>query len=315
MKVAIFSQLWPEALAQLQTQHQCLVSINPNDAEKRRLLAAAEIVVVRGPVKLDSAALESAPALRLIIRAGMGLDGIDLAAAEARGLRVVTAPLSEESVAEHTFALMLSLYRRIPWYHRSLQENRWEKHHGYNRDLFGKQLGLVGFGRIGIRTAEIAQAFAMKICAFDRSPAKAHKQEAAARLQVRFMKLNELLHDSDIVAIQAPLLESTRNLIAAPQFALMKTDAILINVGRGGIVVEEDLYTALTGGRLGGAALDVFSVEPSRDNPLLTLDNFIGTPHVAGQTLDAQAQIGDEILRIIHAYEAGRPLTQFNLAT
>lgn len=252
MKIAIFSQLWPETLARLQTRHECLVSVNPDDAEKRRLLAAAEIVIVRSPVRLDFAALESAPALRLIIRPGMGLDGIDLATVAARVLRVVMAPLSMNSVAEHTFALMLSLCRRIPWYHRLLQENRWEKHHGYNRGLFGKQLGLVGFGRIGIRTAEIAQAFAMKISAFDRSPAKAHKQEAAARLRVQFVDLKQMLRDSDIVAIQAPLLESTRNLIAAPQLAFMKKDALLINVGRGGIVVEEDLFDALKGGRLGG---------------------------------------------------------------
>ena len=313
MKIAILSQLWPDALAWLQSHHECTIAINPDPPGLRHLLATAEVVVLRSPVKLDADALKHAGHLRLVVRAGMGIDGIDIAAARSCGMTVVSVPLSAQSVAEHTFALMLALHRRIPWYHRSLQQNGWEKHRAYNHDIHGKTLGLIGFGRIGIRTAQLARAFGMTLCACDRSPEKPHKQAAAAQFGVRFVDLPSLLRESDVVAIQAPLDAGTRNLIGAAQLALMKPGAFLINVGRGGIVREDDLFTALQEDRIGGAALDVFATEPPLNHPLLALDNFIGTPHVAGQTVEAQEHIGREVVRIIDAWPDGLSPERFHL--
>lgn len=314
MKIVIFSPIWPEAIERLKARHNCVVAINPEPAEKRRLIRDAGIVILRSPVKLDRETLEAARELRLVIRAGMGLEAVDVAYAQERQLQVIAIPLSAESVAEHTFALMLSLYRKIPWLHRSLQENRWEKHTGYGRDLFGKHLGLLGFGRIGIRTAEIAKAFGMTISAHDRSPEKPAKQEAAQRLAVRFVDLDDLFSESDIVSIQAPLTEQTRSLVDARRLGLMKPDAIIINVGRGEIIVEDALYIALKQGRIAGAALDVFASEPPHDHPLLGLDNFVGTPHVAAQTIDAQEKIGDDVVRTVALFEAGKDLNERGLA-
>jgi D-3-phosphoglycerate dehydrogenase / 2-oxoglutarate reductase len=313
MKIAILSQLSPDALEWLQSHHDCSVVINPQSAEKSRLLADAEVVVLRSPVRLDAETLAQASRLQVIVRAGMGLDGIDVDAARNRGVKILTVPLSAQSVAEHTFALMLGLHRRIPWHHRMLQENRWLKHHGTHHDIHGKTLGLIGFGRIGIRTATIARGFEMEICAFDRSPEKPHKQSAAQRLGVRFSGLAGLLRESDVIAIQAPLDESTHHLIGAPQIALMKPGAFLINVGRGHIVAEDALFNALRNRRIAGAALDVFAQEPVLDHPLLTLDNFIGTPHIAGQTEEAQRRIGSEVVRIINAWAGKKPQATFQL--
>ena len=309
MKVVIFSEIWPAAIERLQQEFECRVSINPPDDEKRRLLADADIAVVRSPVRLDRSALEVAPQLKLIVRAGVGLDAIDVQFATAREIVILAVPLSADSVAEHTLGLLLSVCRRIPSLHQSLREGRWEKHSGLGVELCGKTLGLVGFGRIGIRTAEIMRALKMDVVAFDRSPKKRYKREAAERLAVRFLSLDELFARADFVSIQTPLNDSTRGLVDARRLAAMKPTSVLVNVGRGGIVDEQALYDALYCGNLAGAALDVFQTEPPGDHPLLSLDNFVGTPHVGAQTLDAQRCVGEDVLEIIRAFSAGHSLS------
>jgi D-3-phosphoglycerate dehydrogenase len=281
------------------------VAVQPGPDELRRVLAEAEAVILRSGVRLDRAALEAAPRLRLIVRAGVGLDQIDAACAEQRAIRIVMVPHSADGVAEHTIALLLAVRRKVVWLHRRLQEGRWEKQAGVGGELGGHCLGLLGFGRIGRRTAELARAFRMSVLAHDRSPEKQDKQEAALRLGVFFVSLEELFSQSDAVVIQAPLNEATRGLVDARLLGLMRPDAVLVNVGRGGIVDEEALYEALIQGRLGGAALDVFAVEPPGDNPLLRLDNFVGTPHVAAQTVEAQRSIGAAVVRAVEAFAKG----------
>ena len=205
MKIAILSQLWPESLQDLQTRYDCHIAVNPDPEAKYQAVGDAEVVVLRSPVVLDRATIERARNLRLVVRAGMGLDTIDLAAARERGIQTICVPLSAQSVAEHTLGLVLSLYRNIPWLHHSLQQGRWEKHHRYGRQLAGQTLGLLGFGRIGICTARIAQAFQMPLLAHDRSPAKPHKQLAAEELGVKFVSLPDLFAHADVVTIQIPL--------------------------------------------------------------------------------------------------------------
>jgi phosphoglycerate dehydrogenase-like enzyme len=313
LKIAILSQIWPETVARLKAVHDCRVAFNPAPTEKQRVLAEAEVAVIRSPVKLDSAAIDAAPRLRLIIRAGAGLEGIDLDYARKRSIAVVLEPLSAESVAEHVFGLILSVAHRIPHHHAALRAGRWEKHGGFGWDLRGRALGLVGFGRIGMRTAEIAQVFGMTLAASDRSPEKPQKQAAAARLGVRFISLEDLLRESDFVSFHVPLTEDTRGLMDARRLALMKPGAVLINVGRGGIVCETALNAALRSGHLGGAALDVFAQEPPGVNPLFELENFVGTPHVAAQTIDAQREIGESVERIIAKFHNSEPLDHLGI--
>ena len=305
MKITVLSPIWPATIEALHARHATRVALSLPPAELPNALRDAEIVVLRSGIRLDRPLLESASQLRLIVRAGAGLEGIDRDCARERGLRVISVPLSAESVAEHTLGLMLALGHGIARHDAALRAGRWEKHASFGRDLFGRHLGLFGFGRIGQRTAELGRAFGMTLSACDRSPEKAEKREAAARLGLRFAGIGELFATADVLAMQVPLTDQTRCLVDARLLATMKRDAILINVGRGGTVDEKALYESLRDGRLAGAALDVFQTEPPKDHPLLTLPNFVGTPHVAAQTQDAQARVGASVLRIIDAFAAG----------
>jgi len=305
MNVTILSAIWPASVEALHQHHTVRVAVNTAAGDLPGVLADAEVAIIRSGVRLDRAALEAAPRLRLIVRAGTGLDGIDRDCAAARGVRVVCAPQASESVAEHALGLALALCHQIARQDAALRAGRWEKSAGHGRDLLGRRLGLLGFGRIGQRIAELGRAFGMDVVVCDRSPDKPSKRDAAARLGVRFVGVNELFAASDVVTIQTPLDASTRGLVDADCLATMKRDALLINVGRGGIVDEAALYAALRDGKLGGAALDVFVQEPPGAHPLLTLPNFIGTPHIAAQTRDAQRRVGEAVVRIIDAFAAG----------
>lgn len=299
MDLAILSPIWPEAVARLRERHDCREVFQPGPDELRRILSEVEGVVVRSGVRLDRAMLEAAPRLRLIVRAGMGLDGIDQSFARERGIHLILLPLSAGAVAEHIFALLLGLARKVTWLDRRLRAGHWEKHAGLGGELGGKSLGLLGFGRIGRRAAELGSAFRMTVLTHDRSPDRPEKQEAARRLGVRFVGLEELFKSSDALSIQLPLNDESRDLVGSQLLGRMRPGALLVNVGRGRIVDEGILHDLLREGRLGGAALDVFAREPAGDNPLLQLDNFIGTPHVGAQTLEAQREIGEAVVRAI----------------
>lgn len=313
IKIAVLCSLWPDALDRLKTQFDCRAVVNPGPDEKRRLVADANVVVLRSPVVLDRATLESAPRLGLIVRAGVGLESIDTDFARERGIPVLTVPLSAESVAEHALGLMLAFSRRIPWFHERLRQGHWDKHSGYGRELFGKTLGLVGFGRIGRRLAEISRVFAMKVLAADRSPDKPAKRIAASDLGVRFVGLEELFAESDIVSVQVPLSGETRGMVDAGLIRRMKRHALIVNVGRGGVVDEGALFEALSGDRIAGAASDVFSEEPPGENPLLTLDRFVATPHVGAQTVEAQQKVGSDVVKIIRAFAEGGDPGEFGI--
>ena len=308
MKIAILSQLWPDALQDLQARYDCQVAVNPDPQTKWRVVEDAEIVVLRSPVLLDRTTIQRARSLRLIVRAGMGLDTIDLVAARARGIQTICVPLSSQSVAEHSIGLVLSLYRNIPWLHHSLKHGRWEKHHRYGRQLAGQTLGLLGFGRIGICTARIAKAFQMPLLACDRSPEKPAKQAAAAELGVKFVSMEDLFTHADVVTVQIPLEGDSQPLISRDLIDRMKADAVLVNVARGRLVDESALYEALLARRLWGAASDVFASEPPTGNPLLTMENFVGTPHVGAQTIEAQRKVGADVTKLIDTFAMGKEI-------
>lgn len=298
------SRLWPDAIAELQKKYDCKVVLDPDSETRDRALRVAEVVLLRSPVVLDRSAIEAAARLRLIVRAGTGTESIDIACARERGIRIETVPLSADSVAEHTLGLILSLARRITWHHQMLQQGHWTKHDGYGQELFGKTIALVGFGRIGRSIAALTTVFRMKVLAVDRSPHAPEKVSAAAKFDTEFVSIEDAFSRADIVSAQVPLNERTRGLIGETLIRRLTRAALLVNVGRGGVVDEGALLEALQSGQLGGAALDVFATEPPGDHPLLSLPNFIATPHIGAQTKEAQKRVGDDVVKIVDAFAA-----------
>jgi D-3-phosphoglycerate dehydrogenase len=234
--------------------------------------------------------------LRIVVRAGTGLDNVDLAAAAARGIRVLNTPAANRvSVAELVFALLLEFERHAGEAAGALRAGRWEKTRFAGRELAGRTLGLVGFGRIGREVAVRARAFDMSVIAHDPllDPWPAGFEWVAAR------ELDPLLAESDVVSLHVPLEPATRGRIGARELALMKPDALLVNAARGGVVDETALLEALRRGQPRGALLDVFATEPATGNPLLELPNVLATPHLGASTAEAQSRAGGEAARVL----------------
>lgn len=253
--------------------------------ELAEIIGAYDGVIVRSATKIRQPTLEKAGKLRVIGRAGSGLDNIDTAAAAAQGIAVVNSPDANTlAVAEHTLALMLALVRRLPRADRGLKDGKWEKNQFMGTGLAGKTLGIVGFGRIGREVAVRARAFAMKILVNQRR----FTPELGLAEGVTAVDLLDLLRESDFVTLHLPSTPETEGMIGAAQLALMKPTAYLINTARGGLIDEEALLAALENGRLAGAALDVFASEPVTNSRLAQHERVIATPHIAASTVDAQ---------------------------
>lgn len=249
-------------------------------------------LIVRSKTKVTRAVLDAAPKLRVIGRAGAGVDNIDLETATQRGVLVMNTPgVNSVSAAEHAFTLLLALARRIPLADSALRQGRWSKTGLIGQELSGKRLGIVGLGQIGSLVAQRALGFQMKVLAFD--PFVGEKY--AADLGVDLLSLDDLLRQSDFVSLHLPLNEKSRGLICRQTLKLMKEGAFLVNAARGELVVEEDLADALETGHLGGAGLDVFEAEPEVNPRLLASDRTVLTPHIAGSTAEAQAKVGLDI--------------------
>src|SRR5439155_12255511 len=232
----------------------------------------------------------AAQKLRVIGRAGTGVDNIDLKAATRRGVVVMNAPGGNSvSVAEHTMALLLSLARSIADASQSTRAGKWEKKKfSAGRELAGKTLGVVGTGNIGALVVQRAKAFGMKVIAYDPFLTA----EAAGKLGVELVELTDLFKRADAITLHVPLTEQTKNLVNPQTLALMKPGALLVNCARGGLVDEKAVAEALKSKKLGGAALDVFETEPPlADHPLFACENFIATPHLGGSTEGAQQNV------------------------
>lgn len=261
----------------------------------------ADALVVRSATKVTAELLEKAPRLRVVGRAGVGVDNIDLDEATRRGVLVMSTPGGNAiSVAEHTFALLLALARQVPRHDAAIHAGRWEKSSAAGTELRGKTLGLVGFGRIGSEVASRARAFEMRVVAFDP-----YISESAAReAQVELVKLEELLAESDFISLHAALSPATQNMINAQAIAQMKRGVRIVNAARGELIDEAALAEALESGKAAGAALDVFAEEPPKNSPLTSLPNVIATPHVAGSTTEAQEEVGTQIAQQVRDYLA-----------
>ncbi|MGQ9566938.1 MAG: phosphoglycerate dehydrogenase [Anaerolineae bacterium] len=288
-QILVTEPLHPEALALLRGAGEVVERLYPSEEELLGLVGEAEALVVRSRTRVTREVVEAGRRLRVIARAGAGVDNIEVEAATRRGILVVNAPgANTVAVAEHTMALILALARRIPEANASLHAGRWEKERLEGVELMGKVLGLIGLGRIGSAVAQRAQAFGMQVVAYDPFVSVAH----AEALRVRLASLDEVLREADFLSVHAPATPQTRRLLGAAELAKMKPAARLVNCARGGIVDEEALAHALQEGRLAGAALDVFEEEPPTRSPLLTAPNIILTPHLAGSTEEAQRKVG-----------------------
>ena len=266
---------------------------NCDGANRAELLAAlgagVDAVLIRSATKMDAEAITAAKGLKVIARAGVGLDNVDIPAATAAGVMVVNAPTSNiVSAAELAISLLLASARFISPAHAALRNGKWARSKYTGAELFEKTLGVVGFGRIGQLVAHRMQAFGMNIIAFDPylQPAK------AAQLGVELVELDELLKRSDFITIHLPKTKETANLIGVDALKKVKKEVRIINAARGGVLDESALYDAIVEGRVAGAGLDVYVTEPCTDSPLFQLDQVVATPHLGASTDEAQERAG-----------------------
>ena len=260
-----------------------------------------EVVIVRSRTKLTKELIEKADKCQIIARVGVGLDNIDQTAAKEKNIRVINAVEGAmNAVAELVIGLMLSLAREIPRADREVRNGNWIKKELMGSELRGKYLGIVGLGNIGKRLGRLARALNMNIIGYDVVPID---EEFSSEVGLMKADLGTLLASSDYVSLHVPLLDSTKHLINAEKMSTMKNTSRIINTSRGGVIDEDALYEFLKDGKLGGAALDVFEVEPATSNNLATLPNFISTPHMGAQTKEAQSLaanvIAEKIIQIL----------------
>jgi D-3-phosphoglycerate dehydrogenase len=275
--------------------------VTPPAAELPSAIADADALIVRSATKVTPALLEKAKKLRVIGRAGVGVDNVDMDAATRHGVLVMNTPGGNAvSVAEHTFALMLGLARAVPQANASTQAGKWEKSAFSGTELRGKTLGLVGLGSVGMQVAHRARSMGMKVLAFDPYVTPA----AARAVEVELLPLDQIFAQSDFISLHCSLSESTQNMINAAALAKTKKGVRLINCARGEMIDEAALAEALRSGQVGGAALDTFAQEPPKNSPLLGLPNTIATPHIAGSTAEAQEEVGIAIAQQVRDYLA-----------
>ncbi len=256
-------------------------------------------LIVRSATKVTAPVLQATRRLKVVGRAGVGVDNVDVEAATARGILVMNAPSGNTlTTAEHTFSLLLALAKNVPQATASMKGGKWEKKAFVSVEVAGKTLGVIGLGRIGGEVARRAKGFAMRVIAYDPFIS----EEAAAALGVELVELPDLLHRADFISVHTPLTPETDHLIDADAIAKMKTGVRIINCARGGIIDEAALYDALKAGKIAGAALDVFEQEPITSSPLFELSNFISTPHLGASSEEAQENVAVEIAQQVVDY-------------
>ena len=269
------------------------------------LLSEAEGLVVRSGTRVDRELMDAAPQLRVIGRAGVGVDNIDLDEATRRGILVANAPLANSvSAAEHAFALMLSQARNIARADATIRAGRWDRAAFRGVELHGKVLGLVGLGRIGTLVAQRALAFGMSVLAYDPYITADQARQAGGQLR----DLDSLLADSDFISLHLPRTPETENLLDAVAFSKVKPGVRIVNASRGGIIDEDALAAAIRSGRVAGAALDVFATEPLVGGPLVDLPQVVLTPHLGASTAEAQDKAGLHVAEAVVAGLMGEPV-------
>lgn len=271
--------------------------------ELLRAISDYEALLVRSETKVTKAVLGVADKLKVVGRAGVGVDNIDVAAAKERGVAVVNAPTAAtNAVAELTLAHMLALARQVPRADASTRAGKWEKKALMGFELSGRTLGLLGVGRIGGRVAELCQAFGMDVVVYD--PYVDAKRAAELRV-TKVESPRDVVARADFVSVHVPLTNETRHLVDAALLMQFKKGAFILNVARGGIVDEKALFDAIQSGHLGGAGLDTFETEPMKESPLAALPNVVFTPHVGASTVEAQVKAGMLVAEQVRKVLAG----------
>ncbi len=292
-KILIADSLDKEAVELLQAVpgFEVTVKAGLDEAGLVKMIPGFNAVVVRSATKITKPVIDASQGLQIIVRAGIGLDNVDAAAAKARGIQVANTPSATTiSVAEHAFGLMQGAVRQHGRANYTMKQHQWEKKNLHGTELYGKTLGLIGAGRIGLALAERAIAFGMTVLAYDVIPIKTN-------LAVKQVPLDELLAKADVFSLHVP---KTQGPILGPaEFAKMKKGAVLVNASRGGVVDEKALLAALNNGTVKAAALDVFDKEPPEDWTLVDHPNVTASPHIGAQAEEGQKRAGLEVVRIL----------------
>lgn len=300
-KILVLDNLSEEGVAVFRATEGFEVDVKPPQKpdELAAIIGNYDGLVVRSGTKVTAEALSHANGLKVIGRAGVGTDNIDKPAATNAGIVVMNTPGGNTiSTCEHTFALMFALCRNIPAAHASMAAGRWDRKKFMGSEVFGKTLGIIGVGRIGGAVAKRAQAFEMKVLAFDPIMTTL-KAEA---LGVELVSIDELLEQSDFISVHAPKTKDTNDMIRTEQFKKMKPNCRIVNCARGGIINEQDLADALRDNVIAGAALDVYTSEPLENSPFGGLDNIVMTPHLAASTDEAQLSVAVDVAKQIVDY-------------
>lgn len=295
-RLLVTDDLSPEAVEVLQDQVDISFDVKKglSPEELAQEIVPYDALIVRSSAKATAAVIAAGDKLKVIGRAGVGVDNIDLTAASERGVVVMNTPgANTVATAEHTMALLLAMCRNVPEAAASLRAGKWERKKYKGVEMRGKTIGIVGLGRIGRRVARRCRSFGMDIICFDPYLS----DERAHEMHIERVSMDELLERSDFVTLHAALTPKTKNLIGKEALSKMKPGVRIINAARGGLIDEEALITALQEGRVAGAALDVLAQEPADpDNPLLHMENVVVTPHLAASTLEAQREVGIQVV-------------------
>ena len=294
MKVGICDAIAREGVEIL--KQRGLEVVDLSDLPKDKLVEKVgdlDAIIVRSATKVRKDMIDAAKNLKVIGRAGVGLDNIDVEYAKSKGIKVINTPgATSISVAELTIGLILAVMRKIAYGDRETRAGNWPKKKCKGIEMYGKTLGIIGIGRIGREVAKRAKAFGMNVVYYD---VYRPGEDVEKELGVEYRDLDTLISESDVITLHVPLLPETRHMINRERIEKMKDGAIIINAARGGIVDEEALYNALKSGKLYGAALDVYENEPLKDSKLFELDNIVFTPHIGAQTKEGQQRAGIEI--------------------
>lgn len=311
MRVLVSDPLAEEGIRRLETAAEVDVITNLSPEELVERIKGYDALVIRSGTKVTADVINAADRLKVIARAGVGVDNVDVDAATKKGIIVVNAPGGNTiSAAEHTIAMMLALARNIPQAHASVKRGEWNRKKYTGVEVFNKTLGIIGLGRIGTEVAKRMKAFGMRILAYDPFIT----ESKAAELGIKLASLEEIYRESDFITVHTPLTPETRNMIDEPQIKMMKPTVRLINCARGGIINEAALARAVAENRIAGAAVDVYTKEPPVGNPLLEQERIITTPHLGASTAEAQINVALAVADQIIAISRGQlPTTAINL--
>jgi D-3-phosphoglycerate dehydrogenase len=299
-RVLISDTLSPRAIEIFERAHiPADVKTGLSEAELLEIIGEYEGLAIRSATKVTSKVLDAAKKLKVIGRAGIGVDNVDIPAATAKGVLVMNTPFGNSvTTAEHTIALMMALARQIPSANATTQAGKWLKNKYMGVELTAKTLGIIGCGNIGSIVADRAQGLKMHVIAHDPYMTV----ERAREVNVEKVQLDELFAKSDFITLHTTLNEHTRNVINKDAIAQMKRGVRIVNCARGGLINEADLKAAIESGQVAGVALDVFETEPAKENPLFGMENVIATPHIGASTHEAQENVALQVAEQIAAY-------------